>query len=755
MTDGFKILRYDESERLDENGSNWIFWKTRIIPYLKGSKLWPYVSGTIPRPTNSEAEKLARWEELDAQALSTILMNVSPNVQAGLDCSSAKTTWDGLLNRYAQADPIAQNLAQTRLHAKHFIEGGTETLPAHISELQRLRETCGGLGVEITDAQFAGVITLSMPTPSWDPVIGTLGGVLDPKIVISRINTEWNRRQGVTPSGKDPNVVFQTNGKTHLHCENCNKTGHTKVKCWAKGGGQEGQYPDWFKGKKETRNQNTIKTITETPIVWAYGSNNSPELWIADSAATVHVTPNREDFSSYHKYDRNRVIKAFGNNTVEGVGEGEIIVSTEYQGEWTKIRLTQVMHVPRADGKILSLKVLDQKGFESHIAGGRIQIMRNGEVLTEALLEGDLYGVKLKVAPSKESVLSAVKRDSSATDLATWHRRLGHLGDTALKKLVNSNSVRGMEVTDAQLKGTCEDCILGKMDEKPFEKRQERDSQLFGTLHADLIGPMNPEARWTHAKFCLVVNDDCSGFGFAFNLKHKDEVTKTLIDLDIAIETKFQKRVHTLRTDNGGEFINHELQNHCLNRGISVLTSVAYNPELNGRAERRNRTLIEGTRTMLKDSELGKDLWGEAILTHVYLRNRCPSVILPNDITPYERVFGHAPSISHLRVFGSKCFIKVPDETRTKLDDKAKECWLLGFEGDSIYVVVDQERKRQRSRNAIFFEGLGHRNNEQNTLEFSNQDSEKEENTHNGGDLIRRRRTRSEVWGTEPSRKSE
>ena len=98
MADSFKILRYDESEWLNENGSNWIFWKTRIVPYLKGSKLWPYMSGTIPKPGNADVEKLARWEELDAQALSTILMNVTPNVKAGLDCSSAKTIWDGLLN---------------------------------------------------------------------------------------------------------------------------------------------------------------------------------------------------------------------------------------------------------------------------------------------------------------------------------------------------------------------------------------------------------------------------------------------------------------------------------------------------------------------------------------------------------------------------------------------------------------------------------------------------------------------------------
>ena len=65
------------------------------------------------------------------------------------------------------------------------MENGVETLPGHISKLQRLQEACSGLGVGITDTLFSGAITLSMVTPSWDPVIGTLGEVLDPKIVIS------------------------------------------------------------------------------------------------------------------------------------------------------------------------------------------------------------------------------------------------------------------------------------------------------------------------------------------------------------------------------------------------------------------------------------------------------------------------------------------------------------------------------------------------------------------------------------------
>ena len=95
-----------------------MFWKTQIIPYLKGSRLWPYISGTMPKPTVTDIDKLAKWEEVDAQALSMILMNIVPNVQAGLDCSSTKAAWDGLSSCYTQIDPITQNLAQTWLCTK-------------------------------------------------------------------------------------------------------------------------------------------------------------------------------------------------------------------------------------------------------------------------------------------------------------------------------------------------------------------------------------------------------------------------------------------------------------------------------------------------------------------------------------------------------------------------------------------------------------------------------------------------------------
>src|SRR5882724_8879108 len=116
-----------------------------------------------------------------------------------------------------------------------------------------------------------------------------------------------------------------------------------------------------------------VKAVTETLIVWAYGPASQPEVWFADSAATVHVSSSHEDFTMYRTYTESRNIKAFGNNSVKGIGKGDIMADIEFQGKTTHIRLTQVMHIPGAEGKILSLKLLDQKGFECRISDSCIQ----------------------------------------------------------------------------------------------------------------------------------------------------------------------------------------------------------------------------------------------------------------------------------------------------------------------------------------------------------------------------------------------
>jgi len=81
---------------------------------VKVVAIWIWNSTKTWRHQNQESDQM---EEINAQALTTILMNITLNVQAGLDCSSMKTAWDSLMGRYAQADPIVQNLTHAHLHA--------------------------------------------------------------------------------------------------------------------------------------------------------------------------------------------------------------------------------------------------------------------------------------------------------------------------------------------------------------------------------------------------------------------------------------------------------------------------------------------------------------------------------------------------------------------------------------------------------------------------------------------------------------
>ncbi|KAF7815226.1 Retrovirus-related Pol polyprotein from transposon TNT 1-94 [Senna tora] len=73
-------------------------------------------------------------------------------------------------------------------------------------------------------------------------------------------------------------------------------------------------------------------------------------------------------------------------------------------------------------------------------------------------------------------------------------------------------------------------------------------------------------------------------------------------------------------------------------------------PSQNGVAERQNRTLKDMVRSMISHSSLPDSLWGEALKTAVYIRNRVPTKAVTK--TPYEIWTNKKPCIWHLHVWG-------------------------------------------------------------------------------------------------------
>ena len=71
-----------------------------------------------------------------------------------------------------------------------------------------------------------------------------------------------------------------------------------------------------------------------------------------------------------------------------------------------------------------------------------------------------------------------------------------------------------------------------------------------------------------------------------------------------------------------------QFEEYCRSKGIRLEFTVPKMPELNGLAERMNRTIMERVRTMLAHAKLPKTFWAEAMSTATYLINRSPSVPL-------------------------------------------------------------------------------------------------------------------------------
>lgn len=90
-----------------------------------------------------------------------------------------------------------------------------------------------------------------------------------------------------------------------------------------------------------------------------------------------------------------------------------------------------------------------------------------------------------------------------------------------------------------------------------------------------------------------------------------------------------------LKTDGGDEYISKDFVRFCDQEGITHEVVTPYTLQKNGVSERKNRSIMNMVRIMLKRKNLPKELWGEAVSTTSYLLNKYPTKKLER-VTPEE-----------------------------------------------------------------------------------------------------------------------
>ncbi|GJT89210.1 retrovirus-related pol polyprotein from transposon TNT 1-94 [Tanacetum coccineum] len=351
-------------------------------------------------------------------------------------------------------------------------------------------------------------------------------------------------------------------------------------------------------------------------------------IWYLDSGCSRSMT----GVNSYlHKYVEQPGPKiVFGDNSsciTEGYG------SINCGG----IVFTKVAFVNGLKYNLISISQLcDAKYIVQFDDKQRTIFNANKEIVLIAPRRNDVYVLDMSSLTPNEACFFA-KASKSINRLR--HKRLSHLNFKNINKLAKQNKVLGIPSLIYSKDKLCSACEKGKHHRASFKTKQNFSiKKCLHLLHMDLFGPVSP-----------------------MSINHEKMV-----------ENQNGVKVKQIRTDNGTEFRNHELESFCDERGISQNFSSPYTPKQNGVNEKKNRTLIETAITMLNGSALSKHFWTKAVKIACYTQNRS-IIVKRHDKTPYEIFRERIPDISYFHMFGCHVFIHNYKDHLRKFDAKADD----------------------------------------------------------------------------------
>ncbi|MCO5583425.1 hypothetical protein L7F22_037336 [Adiantum nelumboides] len=143
------------------------------------------------------------------------------------------------------------------------------------------------------------------------------------------------------------------------------------------------------------------------------------------------------------------------------------------------------------------------------------------------------------------------------------------------------------------------------------------------------------------------------------------------------VENHLERSIQTLQTDNGGEYTSQAFKAYCAQQGIRHNLTVPHTPQQNGIAERKNCSLMNSARSMLRVAGLPPSFWEEAVSTACYLQNCSYSRSIKG--IPYSLWYRKEPDYCSLRIFGCTCYAYIPAPSRNKLDDRALKAIFVGY----------------------------------------------------------------------------
>ena len=279
-----------------------------------------------------------------------------------------------------------------------------------------------------------------------------------------------------------------------------------------------------------------------------------------------------------------------------------------------------------------------------------------------------------------------------------WHRRLGHLFVPVYNLLTAKTSLTAVDKNHH-----CSICPLSKQQRLPFISKNIFSPHCFDIIHSDVWGPFR-YPTYDGFRYFLTLVDYKIRFTWVYLLKNKSDCIVLIPKFFQYIENHFHVNIKFFRSDNAKELSLHDF---FTNKGVLHQFSCVERPEQNSVVECKHLHILNIARSLLFQSNVPINVWGDCIRTVVFLMNRTPSPVLENK-SPYEILFDKIPLYFDFKVFGSLCYASTLLSSRHKFSPRATTAafirYPIGYKG---YKLLDiKTRKTLTSKDVKFHEHI-------------------------------------------------
>ncbi|SGY17288.1 BQ5605_C015g07736 [Microbotryum silenes-dioicae] len=697
--------------------SNYASWHKKMTLLFMGHKVMDIVLGeqvkllSLPRqpatdiPDAAELDasadrqnKIATWTDRDIWAQSHIMATLSPEIEGMVTyCETLHEMWDLLEKKYRKRGHNALYSGLVHLLSTKYRDG--DNMDEHITKLLTYSAELMKIGKPVPDKYLNVFILFSLP-PSWS-VVNTWykqAAAIDekvtirPSLVVEHIQSEAQRRATANMQLVPVKVSSSSNAgalsaNALKMCDFCNRKGHNADEC------------------KQSRKRGKAKSVkpaqssNQEAVAFSVMSagQSAKSRFIIDSGAWKNHTGDRTQLTDFIEdpYEAETangewvVCPGHGTLSIETAGGRKLEAKKVWYARGITLRSTNdELGVGLGTSEAREQSRAFHSGLSVHFKPDKsCTILRNGKFIASTIVSDGPYKLDIK-----QPNLALATRETVGAPLMLWHRRFGHSSPQTIIDMARGGAVQGLVLLD-KLISDCLHCVLAKSKRSPFTIKATVATEILERVCIGLGFVPEPDHQGRTVYLAIVDQHSCGRWVFPLSSKSSEGVIEAFNTFRTSVENMTGKKIRFVRSDNGGEFTSKMFETYFKTNGIIHKRTAPYTLENNGQVERLNGSIMTTVKAMLHNANLPMTFWSYAMQAAVYLSNRT-TVARLNGVTPYEIIFGKKPRVSHIKPFGAVAFVHIDGTLRTKLDDKAVEGILVGFNNyDYVVWLKDQQKE--------------------------------------------------------------